>query len=72
MTFRHERIRHRFARIERTLEETGGTGGDGTVVQQPAVANVDRSGLATEQITKLQDKSDEMLAALRAAGVIAT
>lgn len=40
------------------------------LVQQPAIANVNRTGLATEQITKLQDKVDEILAALRGAGVI--
>lgn len=43
---------------------------EGGVTLQPPIANVDRSGLVTEQLTKLQDKSDETLAALRAAGVI--
>ena len=42
------------------------------VTTQPAIANVNRSGNASTQTTNLQNKVDEILAALRNAGVIAT
>ena len=42
------------------------------VTPQPAIANVNRSGNASTQTSNLQSKVDEILVALRAAGVIAT
>lgn len=53
-------------------------GGSGThpagshITPQPAIANVNRSGNATTQTTNLQNKLDEVIAALRGAGIIAT
>ena len=40
--------------------------------QQPAIANVNRSGNASTQTTNLQNKLDEVIATLRTAGIIAT
>jgi hypothetical protein len=50
----------------------GPAGSDGSgVTQQGAIANVVRTGNAATQTANLQNKVDEILAALRAAGVIA-
>lgn len=50
-------------------EGPAGPAGEG-VTTQPAVANVIRSGNASTQTANLQNKVDEILAAMRSAGVI--
>ena len=51
----------------------GGTHPAGShVTPQPSIANVTRSGNASTQTANLQNKVDEILVALRAAGVIGT
>jgi hypothetical protein len=47
-----------------------GDPGSGGVTTQPAIANVVRSGNAATQTTNLQNKVDEILDALRNAGII--
>ena len=44
----------------------------GGVTQQPAIADVNRAGNAATQTLNLQNKVDEVIAALRAAGVISS
>ena len=56
---------------ERGPEGPQGPAGAG-VTKQPAVANVTRSGNASTQTGNLQNKVDEILVALRNAGVIST
>ena len=51
--------------------DTGATGPAGAgITKQSAIANVTRSGNASTQTANLQNKVDEILASLRAAGII--
>lgn len=50
----------------------GGGGATHSHTAQPAIANVVLSGATSNQLTQLRDKQNAVLAALRAAGIIAT